>query len=545
MAFPPLHPDSAAQGTTFRSEEFGRAFPGESQYVEFKTGVGNDRLQEAIVAFSNAGGGVVLVGVRDDGSVAGRALDARTHDAIIEALRSVHDPGSYTIREVLVDGEPIVALSVARRIEGFAQTSQGRVLARRGTLKLALFGTELRQLLIERSLQRYDEHSAGIALDSASDRCLHAIAAVFGWTADAGIAERLAEQGLVLPDHRGLTIAGAAFLLDDPGVILGKSYVEVLRFPSGSDDYDRRVEIRGPLQHQVERTVDLLEDELGIDVVVLGVQRHELPRIPRVVLREAVANAVAHRSYEVHGTTIRIEVRPHELTITSPGGLPEPVTEQNIDQAQAARNPRVINVLRRANLAEDAGRGIRVMVDGMRSELLDPPQFRDLGHAVRVVLPIRSVVAANERAWVREVEARGEIAGADRLVLVHAARGEVLTNGRVRQVLACDSQEARASLQRLRDAGLLRQRGQRGAATYVLAETLSAPAGLRLSDEQMDEMLLSLAADAPLSNARVRQATRLDRADALRQLERLVRAGHLRRVGERRGTRYELINAGD
>ncbi len=185
------------------------------------------------------------------------------------------------------------------------------------------------------------------------------------------------------------------------------------------------------------------------------------------------------------------------------------------------------------------------MVDGMRSELLDPPQFRDLGHAVRVVLPVRSAVAANERAWVREVEARGEIASADRLVLVHAARGEVLTNGRVRQILACDSQEARASLQRLRDAGLLRQRGQRGAATYVLAETLSAPAGLRLSDEEMDEMLLSLAADAPLSNARVRQATRLDRADALRQLERLVRAGRLRRVGERRGTRYELINAGD
>lgn len=544
MAFPPLHPDSPDQRTTFDPDEFALTFPSEDQYIEFKTGVSNERLQEAIVAFSNAEGGVVFVGVRDDGSVAGRALNGATHDAIIDALHSVHDPGRYTIREVTVGNESVVALGVARRVGGFAQTSQGRVLARRGTQKVALFGDELRKLLIERSLERYEEHPARVSLAEVSAERLGEVSRLFGWPdAAPDLPARLFEQGLVLSDRLGLTIAGATFLLDDPGSVLGKSFVEVRRFPEGSEDYDRRVEVRGPLHHQVLKTVDLLVDELGVEVVVLGVRRHELPRIPRVVLREAVANAVAHRSYDVHGTTIRIELRPHELTITSPGGLPEPVTEQNIDQAQAARNPNVIRVLRRADLAEDAGRGIRVMVDGMRGELLDPPQFRDLGHAVRVVLPVRSAVTASERAWVREVEARGEIAGIDRLVLVHAARGEALTNARVRELIARDSQEARASLQRLRDAGLLRQRGERGAATYVLAESLTAPAGLRLSDAEMADLLLSLAVSEPLTNARVRQVTRLDRAEALRQLDRLVQSGHLRRVGQRRGTRYVLADA--
>lgn len=43
-------------------------------------------------------------------------------------------------------------------------------------------------------------------------------------------------------------------------------------------------------------------DELALEMLVLGTRRHELPRIPEVVLREALANALAHRSYQTAGT---------------------------------------------------------------------------------------------------------------------------------------------------------------------------------------------------------------------------------------------------
>jgi ATP-dependent DNA helicase RecG len=67
--------------------------------------------------------------------------------------------------------------------------------------------------------------------------------------------------------------------------------------------------------------------------------------------------------------------------------------------------------------------------------MLDPPRFADSGHEVTVELPIRSAVAPVERAWIHELELRGTLIGTDRLVLVHAARGEVLTNARVREML--------------------------------------------------------------------------------------------------------------
>jgi ATP-dependent DNA helicase RecG len=237
---------------------------------------------------------------------------------------------------------------------------------------------------------------------------------------------------------------------------------------------------------------------------------------------------------------VRVELRAESVVIISPGGLPEPVTVQNMREAQAARNVNVISVLRRHGLAEDAGRGIDVMVDSMKQELLEPPSFVDTGHSVEVTLPIRSAVAPAERAWVREVEARGLIEPGDRVLLVHAARGEILTNSRVRELLNVDAFDARDALHRLRDAGFLKQLGERGGATYVLGDSLSPPAALRLDATGLGELLVEMAAEEPLTNAKVRLRTGLDRGDALRLLDELVRAKRLVRLGERRGSRYVL-----
>ncbi len=541
MAYPPFHPSSSAPVPLFMSlAEFNGAFPSESEFVERKSGFNRTAAQEAAVAFSNADGGVILIGVDDAGSVVGRELSPGLLDEVHRTMREARDPGRYAVHELSVDGKPIVVLSIARRVEGFAQTSSGRVLVRRGTMKVALFGTELVRFINERSLQRFEETEAGLDLDQADPELLSELATTFAWSRE--VPERLAEAGLVLRDGGDrLTIAGALYLLADPAARLGKTFIEILRFPDPEADYDRRLEIRGPLHRQLQRAVDEITSELGSELVVLGVRRYELPRLPQVVLREAIANALAHRSYEMQGTAIRIELYPHAVRVVSPGGLPEPVTVENIRETQAARNYRVISVLRRFGLAEDAGRGVDVMVDSMLEELLDPPVFEDTGHSVSVTLPIRSAVTPAERAWVREVETRGLIEPSDRILLVHAARGERLTNGRVRELIGVDADGARRGLQRLRDADFLVQHGSRGGASYTLNESLAPPAGLRLTRHALKELILGLANDVdgpPLTNARVRERTGLDRAEALRLLDELVTEGLLARVGTRRGTRY-------
>ncbi|MEX0990434.1 MAG: ATP-binding protein [Actinomycetota bacterium] len=541
MGFPPFHPRSGDIPFLLSEQEFAQAFPRESDLVEWKEGAGQDAIQRAVVAFSNSNGGVILIGVDDSGRVVGRDPDGASR-VVHQAVATCYEPGTYWIHVLLVGDKRVTVVAVAQRTQGFAQTSKGELLVRRGASNRALLGGELQRFISSRAFARFDLTETTTPWSDASQPLIRQIAESYGWVnmdPRRFIDEELAADG---PDGPVLTVAGALTLLPDPSAVISKSFVEVLRFPNEGSEYDRRLEIRGSVQEVVVSTTDFLVEELGIDVVVTGVRRLELPRLPTVVIREALANAVAHRSYEDVGRPIQVEIFPSRLIVTSPGGLVEPVTEENIRDAHSSRNAKLLQVLRRLRLAEELGRGVDVIQDTMAEALLDPPSFRDRGHSVVVELPIRGAVTPQEKAWVREVERSGEIRPSDRLLLVQAARGEVLTNKRVREVLAVDRGEAVAALHRLRDAGFLRQSGTRGGTSYVLGESVASPPWFRMTPTDLRELVVDLAASGPITNADVRQATGLDRVAALRVLDALVREGLLRRHGERRTTRYELAS---
>lgn len=540
MSFPLFHPESPApRPLTMLLPEFQQAFPREGDYVERKSGFGSRALQQAVVAFSNSAGGVVLIGVDDSGSVLGKQLTQGMEESIHQAISEIRNPGRYGLQQLLVDDMPIVVLSVERRVQGFAQTSSGRVLVRRGAMNAPLFDAELFEFISSRSLERFELNDSNVDVANADPGLIDEVAEAFEWAKDSEITEQLRSQGLLVPGRDHLTVAGALYLLKRPAEVVAKAFIEIRRFSDADGvDPDRRIEIRGPIHHQVAEATEQIVEELGSEVVVLGLRRHELPRLPKVVIREAVANAVVHRSYEASGSCIRIELRPGAVIVSSPGSLPAPVTVENIRDAQSARNPKLIALMRRFRLAEDAGRGVDVMQDSMMEELLDPPTFKDTGHSVDVSLPVRGGVTTQERAWVREIEARGEIEPSDRILLVHAARGEELTNSRVRELAHVDRFSATHALQRLRDAGFLVQRGERGGAVYELQGDLEPPAGLRLEWDELKDLVCSLAEEGPLQNADVRSRTGLDRLDALSLLGDLVDEGRLVRVGQRRGSRY-------
>ncbi|WP_203453910.1 ATP-binding protein [Jiangella aurantiaca] len=520
-------------------QEFAGAFPAEGAYIEFKQGVSADRVAEAITAFSNTDGGVLLAGVSDDGVPLGISTDGEMQARIHRLVSTIHDPGRYEIHELLVGDKRVLVIAVSKRREGFTQLRDGRILVRRGAMNTALFGTELSRFVAEHALSRFETTELDVKLADADSELVERLSFAYGWNPE-NVAERLVDQGLVsgYGDSARLTVAGALYLLRRPADVLGKSYVEVFRYRDISDVYDRRFEIDGPLDQQVARTTTALMDELGSDVVVLGLHRHELPRVPEAVLREAIANAIAHRTYENSRQPVRVEIRPDRIVVRSPGGLPEPVTLANIREQNAARNVHVIKVLRRFRLAEDAGMGVDVMQDSMEAALLEPPEFTADDAHVQVILWLRSTVTARERAWIAEVEQRGHLRKHDRVLLLHAARGVVLTNTSARALLGVDSVHARAALHRLRNQGYLRQTGQRGGAAYLLAKELGPPAGLQLADDELRALVRSMTQEGPVTNEAVRERTGLERDRVLALLTSMVESGEIERHGQRRGTYY-------
>lgn len=540
MTYPLLHPASRRPTPlhldlpSFRDE-----FPGESRHLEFKQGVSADRIARAVAAFSNTDGGIVLVGVAPDGSAPGTTADGESLARLHRIVAGLHDSGRYELLPIGVGDRTVVAVAVARRMQGFTQTSDGQVVVRRDAMNVALIGPELARFVSRNALTRFESTATAVPAADAEPDLVEQTAQAFGWTTEP--EERLVEHGLVVVEGTTplLTVAGTLYLVREPHRALGKTYIEVFRFRDDVTPHeDKRYRITGPLPDQVQQATARVLDEIGHDVVVLGIRRHELPRIPLAVLREAVANAVAHRVYEDNRRCVRIEIRPTRISVTSPGPLPEPVTIANIREQNAARNIDTIAALRRFHLAEDAGRGVDLMQDTMAEQLLDPPVFTTDGGAVTVVLPLTSTVAPAERAWVAEIESRGRLRPRDRILLVHSARGVALTNSSARDLLGVDSTHARQALQRLRDAGLLEQSGERSGAHYELAASISAPSGLRVARHDLRAAVLALAADGPITNSTLRERFSLDRAQALHILNDLVADGSLERHGERRAARY-------
>jgi len=548
LSYPVFHERGPDGVSVFASHEaFAEQFPSEGDHIEFKQGFPAGKIAEAVVAFSNTDGGVILLGVDNKGEVKGVDTGGETQAKVHRLVGDVRNSGRYALHALTVETRGVLVLSVDKRREGFAQLSDGRVLVRRGAMNTALYGDDLTRLVMDRATSGFESTPMSKTPLAAADPALvQGICKVHQWEASQA-TERLVEIGLVDPGRGGLlTVAGVLFLTRRPADVLGKSYVEVFRFRAGSAMYVDRKEFAGPVHEQVTDATRALVEELGSDVVVAGLYRHELPRLPERVIREALANAVAHRAYEKNREAIRVEIHPDHVSIRSPGGLPEPVTVANLRHQSAARNSAVIRLLRAFNLAEDAGMGIDMMQDAMDEALLDRPHFEADADHVDVTLTLGSTITPEERAWLGELERAGSLEPRDRLLLVHAARGEVLTNTRARKVLGADSTHARASLQRLRSAGFLEQYGSRGGAAYRLDPSIASMRPRPLNGKETLDQIMALAwKQGRLTNQDLREQVGMDRAEVTVFLARLVESGRLERHGERRGAYYTPVASQD
>ena len=577
MSYPMFHPScERSPAVALTAEQFGAEFPREDLHVEFKEGVSHARIAETAMAFSNADGGVILLGVSDDGMVRGADLGGDAETGIRNTLGMVRDLGPYDIHRCGVDGRTIVAIGVGRRQGGFAQLAGGAIKERRGASNHTLLGAELSDFIARRFVRTVEAAPTSVRPAEIDPDLALELAEAWQWQVPPGSAPsellgRLRDNGFVVHNGDGdrLSVAGVLYLLEDPARAVGKAFVEVFRYRDAGVDYDRREEFHGPLQHQVEVATRFVLDELGFDTALVGVRRHELHRLPRVVVREALANAVVHRSYAPASTAeaVRIEIRPDRIVIRSPGPLPDGVSVVDMEERSVPRNVLAIRTLRFFGITEDAGRGIRLMRDHMALNLMDPPRFEVDESSVTVTLVLGSAATPPERAWLagalagRSPEAArpysvgdsggtsGDVQARDVPVLLCAARGDVLTNGRVRELLGADAAGARAVLRRLRDRGLLQQRGTGAGADYVLAPHLDGvierSRGRRVRPEEIGDVVIALAREGRVTNADIRARTGLDRVAALRVLDALVAAGRLERRGTRRGSHYVLPSSAE
>ncbi len=153
-----------------------------------------------------------------------------------------------------------------------------------------------------------------------------------------------------------------------------------------SERYLRRVEIVGPAARLVERTWEVLFEEIQQQPQVKGLKRQEKFDYPVEAVREAVVNAICHRDYSITGQRIEIRLFDDRLEIISPGGLPGHMTLDNILDEHYSRNPRLVRGLYYWGYIEELGQGVDIMYEAMRREHHPAPEFRDTGRSFTVTL---------------------------------------------------------------------------------------------------------------------------------------------------------------
>jgi ATP-dependent DNA helicase RecG len=354
------------------------------------------RLAETLVAFANADGGTVLLGIEEDGAPIEGLFGEEMEEALRAALLDCRPPIRTEWEQIETPGGAAAAIHVPRSTELHA-LADGRVLIRSGHENRPLGGEQVRQLASGKSSGDFEmQEVTGAELGDLDPDIIKDY-----------VAHREEKQGrqIKLPQDRLLrqigalssegkpTVAGLLLFGLEPQFFLPQSGLTFVRFsgtelrgPGGLPGYTRRDEITGPLAQVIERTWAILLHEMRVEAVVKGLRREERTEYPPIAVREALVNAVCHRDYRLGGRRIEIRMFDDRLEVLSPGGLPGYITIDNIVEEHFSRNPRLVNGLYHWNYIEEMGLGIDKMIEGMVNAGHPRPTFRPTPHSFTVVL---------------------------------------------------------------------------------------------------------------------------------------------------------------
>jgi ATP-dependent DNA helicase RecG len=283
--------------------------------------------------------------------------------------------------------------------------------------------------------------------------------------------------------------------------------------------------------------------------LLVGLLRVGVPDYPPAAFREGVANALIHRDYTRLGA-VHVQWHDDRIEVSNPGGFPEGVHLDNLlVTAPRPRNPLLADAFKRAGIVERTARGIdTIFYEQLRNGRPAPSYARSDVTGVVLVLPGGEASLDFVRLVVEEGQT-GLVLRLDELLLLNALWQErALTTDEAGRLVQKPEADARGTLNRLVEAGLVEARGERKGRTWHL----SAAAYRRLGDKaayvrqrgfeplQQEQMVLQFVEKhGRITRREAAEMCRLSGPQAYRLLDRLAKQDRLVREGCRgRGVTY-------
>ena len=350
----------------------------ESRNLEYKENINSNTFMKTVSAYANYGTGEIVFGITDDGRKTGvlNPVDAclNLENKINDSLKPVPDY-KIEIRE-----ESLIVLTV---YEGIYKPYlyKGKAYKRNDSATIEVERLEYNRLILEGCNQSFEE-TVSIDQNLTFQQLEKKFIDTMGITKlNIDILKTLE----LYSDKNGFN--NAAALLADKNSFKG---IDIIRFGDSIDEIMDREFFDGiSVISQLEKSTQMFWKYYQYEKIE-GSERKIIDKVPEKAFREAIANALVHRMWDINAA-IKVSMYSDRIEISSPGGLPAAISEEEYLNGQISilRNPIIGNVFFRLKYIEKFGTGI-LRINRAYANALIKPSYQIFSNSIKVILPVIS-----------------------------------------------------------------------------------------------------------------------------------------------------------
>jgi ATP-dependent DNA helicase RecG len=403
---------------------------GESHFREFKSALvgmdGNKKprvareicrdIAEALVAFANADGGEILVGVEDDSTTTGVPHSEQDIETLLNSPKThIHSSTpltNYLAHKVDMDGKVVLYFQTPKSSETIHLTANGLCLQRKDRETVPI---PPQQIMFERT-EKISRESDRQFVDNStiSDLDLDLVGEI-AETISKGLSAEKCLQHINLAEYTpsGLKLRMGALLLFAKDITKWhpRSQVRFLKvsgteIKSGSDYNALEVgTVRGNIISLISETWEKLRPYLVQTKLSSGAIFETKIMYPDLACQEAIINAIAHRDYSAEGKGVEIYIYDDRLEIKSPGALLSTINLDDIKKGKGvheSRNALVARVLREKGFMRELGEGMVRIYTLFKKNELAPPELISENNSFTIKLHHKSVYSTEQKIWLDE-----------------------------------------------------------------------------------------------------------------------------------------------
>lgn len=348
----------------------------ETRTLEFKETITNTFLK-TVSAFSNYDGGTIYFGIDDDGNIKGlKDVKQACLDIENKINNSISPQLNYTLE--IQNNDQTIKLTVKSGIQK-PYLYKSKAFKRNDTATIEADTLELSRLILEGKNISFEELPC--RQQELSFEILH-----------RKLKEHIQIEAFNQDTLRTLNLYdnnngynNAAAILADTNHFPG---IDIVKFGENISIIQKRATFENRSILEVyEKSIDVFRDYYQYEVIQ-GADREKVEKIPEAAFREAIANALIHRAWDI-ASQIRVLMFDDRIEVISPGGLPSGITEEEYlsGKLSVLRNRNLANVFYRLGFVEIFGTGI-TRIKHLYEEGLIKPDFEVSENTIKIVLPV-------------------------------------------------------------------------------------------------------------------------------------------------------------